>query len=201
MAKQEATAAKIAEKAAKKAAKEAEIKVRKEAAHQRKLERQQARHNREMELAMRGVGSNSKNAGARGVEEFRKQIAKLRDQSEDLKQQVDQSQLDIVQHKKEKALLSKQLEAQKGIVESLRQALGVQMVSEGVRLQDAITTYEKTQLYCTTRLIYSADPIPPGFAVTFSKNVSQVTSHQDATERNRYRNKLHLTPQTVQNTN
>ena len=144
IAKQEANAVKMAEKAAKKATKEAEIKARKEAAHQRRLERQEARHNRQVELSMRGVGLNSMAAGAKGVEEFRHQIDKLRDQTDTLKQQVDQTQLDIVQHKKEKALLLKQLEAQKGIVESLRQAVGVQMVSDGVRLQDAVTTYNKT---------------------------------------------------------
>ena len=144
MAKQEANAVKMAEKAAMKAAKEAEIKARKEAAHQRRLERQEVRHNRQMELSMRGVGTNSMAAGAKGVEEFRNQITKLRDQADGLRREVDQTQLDIMQHKKDKALLLKQLDAQKGIVESLRQCIGVQMVSDGVRLEDAVSTYNKT---------------------------------------------------------
>ena len=67
---------------------------------------------------MRGVGTNSMAAGAKGVEEFRNQITKLRDQADGLRREVDQTQLDIMQHKKDKALLLKQLDAQKGIVES-----------------------------------------------------------------------------------
>ena len=43
-------------------------------------------------------------------------------------------------------LSAKQLEAQKGIVESMRQAIGVQMVSDGVRLADAQTAYSKTPI-------------------------------------------------------